>query len=90
MTFNAFIESTSSMVTRDTPYPTIDTFSNAMVKKKFPVPPLGWYLFGIVNGSMYPPRFINANVLCISTIGNEFVAVVTIAFLDFVMSHRIR
>ena len=65
------------MVTRDTPYLTIDTFPNVMVKKKFPVLPLGWYLFGIVNGSMYLPRFINVNVLCISTIGTEFVAVVT-------------
>ena len=49
-------------------------------KKKFPVLPLGWYLFGIVNGSMYLPRFINVNVLCISTIGTEFVAVVTLPF----------
>ena len=36
------------MVTRDTPHLTLDTFPDAVVKKKFPLLSLVWHLFIVV------------------------------------------
>ena len=75
------------MVIEDTPYLIIDTFLNVVVKKKFPLLSLGWYLFSVVSGNRYLPRGSNGNALCITSTGNIFVTryvlpLVTITIMD--------
>ena len=83
-------KSKSSMVTRDILYLAIDTFLDVVIKKKCPLPSVGWYLFWVVTRNRCLPRHSNKNALYITTIGNVFVArwvihLVTIPLLDFVM-----
>ena len=80
------------MVTRDILYLKVDTFLDVVVKKKFPVLSVGWYLFRVVSGNRYLPIGSNENTCCITSTGNVFVAkwvisLVTIPLLDFVMIH---
>ena len=80
------------MVTRGTPYLTIDIILDVVVKKKFPLLHLGWYIFSVLIGNRYLAKGSNGNVLCVNTTGNVFVGrwvmpLVTIQFLDFVMIH---
>ena len=44
------------MATRYTPYLTIDILFHAVVKKKFPLRSLAWYLFEVVSGNRYVTR----------------------------------
>ena len=85
-------KSTSSLVTRDILYLTIDTFLDEVVKKNFPLLFVGWYLFRVVSGNRYLPSGSNENALYITSTGNIFVAsevilLVTILLLDSVMIH---
>ena len=80
------------MVIRDILYLKVDTFLDVVVKKKFPVLSVGWYLFRVVSGNRYLPIGSNENTHCITSTGNVFVAkwvisLVTIPLLDFVMIH---
>ena len=80
------------MVTRDTPYLTIDTFLDVVVKKIFPLLSLGWYLFTVVYHNRYLTRGSNGNACSVTMNGNVSAAIwviplVTIPFLDFVMIH---
>ena len=61
MTFVEFIKfseslSKSSVVTRDSPYLTTDIFLHAVVKMKFPLLSLVWYLFNVVSGNRFLTR----------------------------------
>ena len=65
---------------------------HAVVKNKFPLLSLIWYLFKVVSGNRYQTRGSNGNALSITTTGDIFVAswvlpLVTRPFLDFVMIH---
>ena len=89
------IKCKNSIVTIHTLYLTIDTFLDVVVKKKFPLLSVGWYLFRVVSGDRYLPRGSNENALCITSTGNIFVSswvipLVTIPLLDLVMIHWIR
>ena len=80
------------MVTRDTPYLTIDTFPDVVGKKIFPLLSLGWYLFTVVHHNGYLIRGSNGNAHSVTKNGNVSVAswvipLVTIPFLDFVIIH---
>ena len=44
-----------------------------VVKRKFPLLSLGWYLFNVVIGNRHQTRGSNENVLSIATSGNDFV-----------------
>ena len=73
-------------------YLTIDTFLDVVVKKNFPLMPLGWYLFRALSGNRYLSRSSNENTLCITSTGNVYVTrwvlpLVTISLLDFAMIH---
>ena len=62
------------MVTRDNIYLNIDTFFDVVVKMKFPLLSVGWYLFRVVSGNRCLPRENVENALHITTIGIVFVA----------------
>ena len=62
------------MVTRDSPYLTIDIFIYVAVKIKFLLLSLVWYLFNVVSGNKHPTGGSNGNALSITTITNVFVA----------------
>ena len=76
------------MVTRDSPYLTIDIFLHLVVKKKFPLLSLVWWLVNVVSNNRHLTRGSNGNVLSITTTGNALVArvlpLVTRTFLDLV------
>ena len=62
MTFTGFSESRQNpkvVVTGDTPYLTIDTLLDVVVKGKFPLLSLDWYLFNVASVSGY--LSINSN-----------------------------
>ena len=56
------------MVTRDSPYLTIDIFLNAVVKEKIPLLSPVWYLFNVVSGNRHQTRGGNEDAFCITTI----------------------
>ena len=76
MTFTEFSElrlNLTAVWLPDTPYLTIDVFLDIIVKQKFPLLYLGWYLFCVVSGNICLPGCSYGNVLCITTSGNECV-----------------
>ena len=80
------------MVTRDSPYLTTDILLHAVVKMKFPLLSLVWYLFNVVSGNRHQTRGSSENVLSSTTTGNVLVArwvppLVTRPILDFAMIH---
>ena len=62
------------MATRDTSYLTIDIFLDVVVRKKFPLLYLVWYLYNVVSGNRYPTRGSNGDALSTTTTGNVSVA----------------
>ena len=58
------------MATSDIPYLTIDMFLDVVVKKKFPLLSLGWYLLHVVSGNRYLARGISRNALFGTSPGN--------------------
>ena len=51
------------------------TFLDVVVKKKFPLLPVDWYLFEVVTGNRYLPRGSNENALFITSTGNASVSI---------------
>ena len=85
-------ESKTRMVTRDILHLKIVTIPNIVVKKNFPLLPVDWYLFEVVNGNRYLTRGSIQNALFIASTGNvsvirSVITLVTIPLLDFVMIH---
>ena len=70
------------------PYLTIDMLLDVVVKKKFPLLSLGWYLLCVVSGSGCLPRDSSENTQSGATSGN--VSVTTIPFLNFVKIYWIQ
>ena len=54
------------------PYLTIDMLLDVVVKKKFPLLSLGWYLLCAVSGSRCLPRDSDENTLSDTTFGNVY------------------
>ena len=79
-------KSKSSMVTRDILYLTIDTFLDVVIKRNFPLLSVIWYLFRVVSGNKYLLRGGNGNTLCITKIGNVFVARWVIPYYFWILS----
>ena len=67
-------KSKGGMVTKDILYLAIDTLLDVVVKKKFSLLTVIWYLFRVLIGNRYLPRGINENILCITSTGNVSVA----------------
>ena len=62
------------MVTRDTTYLTNETFLDTVIKKKFPLPFLDWYLFSVVSNNMYLIKVVIGNAISITSTSNIFIA----------------
>ena len=60
------------MATSDTLPLTVDTLPDVVVKKKFSLLSLDWYLFRGVSGNRNLPRHSNGNVLCITMVDPGF------------------
>ena len=61
------------MVTRDITYLTKETFLDTVIKKKFPLPSLEWYLFSVVSNNMYLIKVVIGNALSITSTRNIFI-----------------
>ena len=56
-------KSKTIMVIRKILHLTIVIFLDVVVKRNFPLLPVDWYLFLVVNGNRYLPRGSNENTL---------------------------
>ena len=85
-------KSKSSMVTRNTPYLTIYTFLDVVVKRYFHYCLLEWYLFTVLSHNGYVTRGSYGNAHSITpnsdiSVDSWVIPLVTIPFLDFVIIH---
>ena len=75
------------MVTRDILYLKIVMLLDIVVKNKFPLLSVDWYLFRVVTGNRYLPRGSKENALYITITGNVSISrwvipLVSIPLLD--------